>query len=222
MRLTVILSLVLMLAAIVPAQRALEITGAPGGFRVEVTVAGCDRGSCAGEAVFTLHRKGAKAPPQVIKLPETEFELPYGSPADTKTLAYDSQYILSFKDVNFDGVADLSITNGRNGSYGARTFNIYLANAASTRFTYNKRFSELTEKMGMFDIDRRKRTLEVTDKSGCCFHSRELYDVVGNRPRLIFEEVEDAFHDPERVKTTTRRLVRGKWKTAIKYKKQSG
>lgn len=204
------------------AQRSFEIADAPGGFRIAVTVAGCERDTCSGAAEFSLFKRGIGKPLQVIRIPETEFELPYGSPADSRVLAYSGQYIVGFQDVNFDGAKDLSITNGRNGSYGSRSFNIYLANPAQNKFVYDKRFSELTEHMGMFTVNSRSRTIEVSDKSGCCFHRNMRYDVVNRRPRMIYERVEDAFNDPERVKTTTRRLVRGKWKTSVKVERQKG
>ena len=73
----------------------------------------------------------------------------------------------------------------------------------------------------MFTVDKKKKTLETFDKSGCCWHITERYDVVGGRPRKIFDMVEDAtIEDDTKIKITTKTLVKGKWRTKVKYEKR--
>ena len=75
--------------------------------------------------------------------------------------------------------------------------------------------------LGMFQVLKDKKLLETFDKSGCCWHITERYDVVGNRPRKIYEMVEDAtIADETKVKIMTKTLVKGRWKTSVKYVKR--
>ncbi len=118
---------------------------------------------------------------------------------------------------------DVAICNGTNGSYGGPSYDIYLSSRAAKKFVYNKTFTDLASHLGMFVVDEKKKTLLTFDKSGCCWHITERYSVVNNRPVKIFEEVEDAtIPDDSKVKITTKTLVKGKWKTSVKYVKREG
>ena len=82
-------------------------------------------------------------------------------------------------------------------------------------------FSELGQKLGMFEVDKQKKVLRTFDKSGCCWHVTEEYSVVNNRPVKVFVEEEDAtIPDETKVKITTKMLVNGKWQTKVKYVKR--
>jgi hypothetical protein len=75
--------------------------------------------------------------------------------------------------------------------------------------------------LGMFTVDPARKVLLTFDKSGCCFHVTEEFDVVNNAPRKILEVVEDATIDDEtKVKVTTRKLVNRKWQTKVTYEKR--
>jgi hypothetical protein len=116
---------------------------------------------------------------------------------------------------------DIAIANGQNGSYGMPSYNIYLSSRAAGKFVFNAALSKLGGHLGMFTVDRRNKTLETFDKSGCCWHITERYKVVNDRPLKVFEEVDDATANPnsKRVKITTKTLVSGRWKTSVRYEK---
>jgi len=47
------------------------------------------------------------------------------------------------------------------------------------------------------------------------------YSVVGNRPRLVFERIEDATIEGEtRIKIITKKLVDGRWKRSVRWVKR--
>jgi hypothetical protein len=70
----------------------------------------------------------------------------------------------------------------------------------------------------MFQIDGKRKKLRASSKSGCCLHRTDEFIVAGNRPKKVFEELEDAtMTDAKRVKITTKSLVNGRWRTTVKY-----
>lgn len=158
----------------------------------------------------------------MIDLPDTQIQLESGGkPLVNDTLLYDEQSVIDIGDYNFDGMEDIAICSGSNGSYGMPSYNIYLSSRAAGKFVYDPALSRLGRHLGMFTVDKKNKTLETFDKSGCCWHITERYKVVQGRPVKVFEEVEDATVNPNsgRVKVTTKTLVAGKWKTSVRYEK---
>lgn len=221
-----IIILLLIMCGTVVAQQKFEIRNASKLYDVTFTVASCDdHGLCEGKAEFALHKKGSARAYQVIRLPETSFYLEDdGKPLVNETLLYDKQSVLSFGDYNFDGVEDISLRDGNNGSYGGPSYQIYLYHAGSKKFVRNAGLTTLAQdNLGMFEVNKKKKTLSVFNKSGCCWHIFQEFKVVGNRPVKVFEEVEDAtIADDSKVKITTKRMVNGRWKTRVKYVKREG
>ena len=201
------------------AQQKFTITNASEYFDIKVSVAKCADGSCSGKASFAFSKKDSTTPYQVITLPDTYVELDDdGKPNVNQTLLYDKQSVVNIGDYNFDGMEDVALCNGLNGSYGGPSYSIYLSSKAAKKFVYDKRFSDLGVHLGMFTVDTEKKVLRTFDKSGCCWHITEEFAVVNNAPRKVFEEVEDAtIADETKVKVTTKRLVNGKWQTKVKY-----
>ena len=202
-------------------QRSFEIKNASKYFDIKIKVAKCDEDYCSGKASFSFYKKGGQTPYQVISLPDTLIQLESnGKPLVNDTLLYDEQSVVDVGDYNFDGMEDVAICTGGNGSYGMPAYNVYLSSRAAGKFVYNAALSKLGSHLGMFTVDKKNRTLEIFDKDGCCWHVTERYKVVNDRPVKVFEEVEDA-RDPnqKRVKVTTKQLVAGKWKTSVRYEK---
>ena len=205
------------------AQRTFDIKGASKYFDVKVNVAKCDDQFCEGKATFSFFKKGGTTPYQVITLPDTVIDVSDGGPAVNTTMLYDKQSVINVGDFNFDGMEDVAICNGNNGPYGMPSYNVYLSSRAAKKFVYNRDFSETLVGLGMFDVDAEKKTLSTFNKSGCCYHSAERYKVVNNRPVKVWEEIEDAtIKDETKVKITTKTLVKGRWKTTVKYVKREG
>jgi hypothetical protein len=72
----------------------------------------------------------------------------------------------------------------------------------------------------MFEVDKTKKMLMKSSKSGCCWHRTEGFSVLSNRPRKVYELTEDATGaDGKWVRITTKRLVGGKWRTASRREK---
>ena len=73
-------------------------------------------------------------------------------------------------------------------------------------------------RLGMFDLDAKRKRLRALSKSGCCWHMTEEFIVINNRPKKVLEIVEDAtIGDEKKVKIITKRLVNGHWRKTIKY-----
>lgn len=209
-------------ATSVTAQRTFELKNASKYFDIKVQVAKCDNEYCSGRATFSFYKKGGETPYQVINLPDTEIQLENnGKPLVNNTLLYDEQSVVNVDDYNFDGMEDVAICTGSSGSYGMPAYNIYLSSRAAGKFVYNAPLSKLGSHLGMFTVDKKGKTLETFDKSGCCWHITERYKVVNDKPVKIFEQVEDATANPngKKVKITTKTLVSGKWKTSVRYEK---
>ena len=204
------------------AQHKFDIKNASAYFDIKVTVATCEEGSCSGKASFAFFKKGGTTPYQVINHADTYVQLGDNArPNINVTLGYDEQSVVNIGDYNFDGMEDVALCDGLNGSYSMPSYAVYLSSRAAKKFVYSKAFSALGVHLGMFKVDAEKKLLRTFDKSGCCFHQVEEFAVVNNAPRKVFEELEDAtIPDETKVKITTKRLVNGKWQTKVTYQKR--
>jgi hypothetical protein len=214
--------LILIFAASSFAQKTFELNDTSKYFDIKVKVAKCDDEYCSGKATFSFYKKGGKSAYQVISLPDTLIQLEEGGkPLTNVTVLYDKQSVVDIDDYNFDGMEDVAICDGANGSYGGPSYRIYLSSKAAKQFIYNPAFTALGKHLGMFTVNKDKKLLETFDKSGCCWHITERYDVVGGKPRKVFEMVEDAtISDETKIKITTKTLVKGRWKASVKYIKR--
>ena len=214
-----IILVMLLLCPAAFAQRKFNLTDASTYFDIKVSVAKCEDTSCNGKATFAFSKKGGATPYQVITLPDTYVELgDDGKPNVNVTLLYDKQSVVKIGDYNFDGMEDIALCNGLNGSYGGPSYAVYLSSHTAKKFVFDRKFSALGVHLGMFEVDNKRKVLRTFDKSGCCFHVTEEFDVVSNAPRKIFAEEEDAtIEDETKVKVTTKRLVNGKWQSKVKF-----
>lgn len=206
-------------------QQKFELKDASKTYDVKLEVAKCSDGSCEGRATVTLFKKGFTAPFQIFRLPNTSFMLEDdGTAPANDTLLYDKQSAINFGDFNFDGTEDLALCDGNNGSYGMPSYQVYLYTPRTKKFVRNPGLTKLgQENLGMFEVDPKRKLISTFGKDGCCWHIFEQYKVVNNRPVKIFEEVEDAtIPDEKRIKITTKRLVKGRWKTTVKYENREG
>jgi hypothetical protein len=203
-------------------QKTFELKNASKYFDIKLAVAKCDDEFCRGRATFSFYKKGASTPYQLINLPDTLVQLESGGkPLVNVNLLYDAQSVVNVGDFNFDGMEDVALCDGENGSYGAPSYRVYLSSRAAGKFVFNKPLTDLGRHLSMFTVDAKNKTLETFDKSGCCWHITERYKVVNNRPVKVFEEVEDATVDPggKRAKVTTKKLVSGKWQKSVRFEK---
>jgi hypothetical protein len=212
---------VLSFAASTFAQQTFELKNASRFFDIKFEVATCDSDSCTGGASFSFYKKGSATPYQVIKLSDTYVQLEDGAPMANVTMLYDKQSVVNVDDFNFDGMEDVAICDGTNGSYSGPSYGIYLASRSARKFVFSQSFTDLAYHLGMFTVNKKGKTLETFDKSGCCLHETARYSVIGNRPVKIFSELEDAtIQDETKVRITTKVRINGKWKTTVKYVKR--
>jgi hypothetical protein len=200
-------------------QTTFDLKDASKYFDVRVEVEKCEDGFCEGKAKFSFYKKGGKTPYQVIELPDTQIQLEAdGKPLANVTMLYDKQSVVNIGDFNFDGMEDVALCDGANGSYGGPSYQIYLSSRAAGKFVHSAAFSELGQKLGMFEVDAKRKRLRTFDKSGCCWHITEEFSVIANKPVKVFSREEDAMNG-ERMKITTKTRVNGKWKSIVTYRK---
>ncbi|MBX7174117.1 MAG: hypothetical protein K1X72_24305 [Pyrinomonadaceae bacterium] len=204
------------------AQKTFELKDASKYFDIKIKVAKCEDGFCSGKATFSFLKKGGTTPYQVINLPDTQIQLDENGNAQANiSMLYDNQSAVNIDDFNFDGMEDVAVCDGANGSYGGPSYQVYLSSKSAGKFVFSQAFTDLGSHLGMFEVDKEKKVLRIFDKSGCCWHVTEEYSVVNNRPVKVFVEEEDAtIPDETKVKITTKTLVKGKWQTKVKYVKR--
>lgn len=116
-------------------------------------------------------------------------------------------HTFTLSDVNGDGPDDLVIWSGREGAYGGPSFDVYIFDAAASRFQFNQPFSDLTVGyLGLFSVDGKE--IKTASKSGCCIHVRETYTAEDGEPRIIERITEDATTEGS-TRTIIERLVNG-------------
>lgn len=190
---------------------------------VELEIGNCDdginQGRC-GPLTVRFFRKGSQRSFQTVSLPKTDM---WDNPPKANiTRLYDDQSIINFDDFNFDGVDDVAICDGTNGGYSMPSYRIYLYSKTRNRFEFSRWFTSMNEGgLGMFETDAKKKMHLVFTKSGCCMHWTGGFDVVKNKPRKMYELSEIVLPDGETVEITTKRLVKGKWRTWVKRAKVS-
>lgn len=204
------------------AQKTFVLKDASKYFDIKISVAKCEDGFCSGKTSFSFYKKGGTTPYQVINLPDTQIQLDENGKAQANiSMLYDNQSAVNIGDFNFDGMEDVAVCDGANGSYGGPSYQVYLSSKAAGKFVFNKEFTDLGKHLGMFEVDAKKKVLRIFDKDGCCWHVTEEYSVVGGKPVKVFVEEEDAtIKDETKVKVTTKTLVNGKWQTKVKYVKR--
>ncbi|MFT3742786.1 MAG: hypothetical protein QM785_00700 [Pyrinomonadaceae bacterium] len=203
-------------------QAVFDLKNASKYFDIKVSVEKCDDGYCGGKASFSFFKKNGSKPYQVIELDDTQIQLSQtGQPLTNISLLYDDQSVVNVGDFNFDGMEDVAICNGANGSYGGPAYSVYLSSRTVGKFVYSKEFSALGEHLGMFEVDKKRKRLSTLDKSGCCFHVAEEFIVVNNKPFKVRVVEEDATAADDRsTKITTKTWTNGRWKTVVTHGKR--
>ena len=201
------------------AQQKFQLKNASKIYDVNVTVDSCGNGSCDGKLKVELFKKPARKSFQTFDFDSTAFSIDEAEMVNAKML-YDSQSIVFLEDYNFDGMEDLAIRDGNNGGYGGPSYQVYLYSPKIKKFVHNDRFTDLNQSpyLGATEVDKKKKVLRTFSKSGCCWHQTEEFAVVNNRPKKVYEWTQDAtIADENKVKITTKRLIKGKWRTTVKY-----
>lgn len=187
-------------------------------FDVKIRIAKCEDNICEGKSAVSLIKKGQNAAFQTFQLPNLFLELGENQKptANLIELYGENNSGIVFDDFNFDGAEDLALRNGNEGAYGGPSYDIYLSSKTNGKFIKNSPLSKLAnENLGLFTVNKKEKTLETFNKSGCCFHETTRYKIVNNRPVKVYVLTEDAMNG-EKVTITTKRLIGGKWKISTK------
>lgn len=197
------------------AQENFLLKNASKNFDVKIKIAKCEGDVCEGKATVYLLKKGNRDVFQTIEMPNMYLEL--GSDkkptANLIELYGENNSGVVFEDFNFDGVEDLALRNGNDSSYGGPSYDVLLATKPANKFVKNRALTKLAlENLGLFSVNKKAKTIETFNKSGCCYHETTRYKIVGNRPVKIYVFIEDAMTGGEKMKLITERLVRGRWK----------
>lgn len=134
------------------AQETFNLKSSSTKYDLEVRIDRCDEdrrkddaSTCSGPGRVSIYDKGATAPFQILMFKNLEVnkeQLAYNSDVDKSARKlYDDEYSFIFGDFNFDGTEDLAICNGREGGYGAPSYNVYLYNVTSQKFVENIKLS---------------------------------------------------------------------------------
>lgn len=187
-------------------------------YTISGEVAECDDSFCRGKVRYELFKTGQKQPFQVFELEDTLLQLNQKQqPLVNQTLGYDEQSGLHIADFNFDGHVDLALCDGTEAGYGMPSYQVYLYTPKSQKFVYSPAFSLLArgEYLGMFEVDRKKKHLIASGKSGCCYHFSRTYQIKNNLPFLVREVIEDGTQGTALL-ITTAEWVKGKWVKKVK------
>jgi hypothetical protein len=202
------------------AQQMFLLKDASKKFDVKIRIAKCEDDICEGEAAVHILEKDGSSPVQTIAMPNLYLELNEDRKpsANLIELYGENNSGVIFDDFNFDGAEDLALRNGNDGAYGGPSYDVFLAAKPNNKFIRNAALTKLaSENLGMFELDKKRKTVETSNKSGCCWHQTTRYKVVGNRPVKVYVFTEDAANGGEQVELTTETLVRGKWKKTVKH-----
>ena len=130
-------------------------------------------------------------------------------PDSNNKIKYDEQDVIVYEDFNFDGIKDFAFLDGEYNKYCTPSYTVYLI--LNRKIVHSKGFTNLARyNLGMFDVDRKRKTLSVYNKSGCCYNEYKEYKVINNSPVVVFIEIEKTKNNYH-FKTTKRLLNNGKW-----------
>ncbi|MCD9188210.1 MAG: hypothetical protein LUM44_17465 [Pyrinomonadaceae bacterium] len=221
MKIQIYFILLLFLAtASVFGQQNFLIKTASKNFDVQIKITKCENETCEGKAAVSISKKNSSKPFQTIRMPNLFLELGTDQKptANLIELYGENNSGVVFDDFNFDGLDDLALRNGNDGAYGGPSYDILLFSKASNSFVKSPALTTLaSENLGLFTVNKKTKTLETFNKSGCCWHQTVRYQIVNNRPKKVYVFTEDALSGADdKIVLTTEILVNGRWKKTRK------
>lgn len=203
------------------AQRSFTINNSSKIYTAKIQVEKCEDETCSGIGIVKLYAKNNSKHVQQFTSKDLYFNLDNDKNPSNKMELYDEQSPLIFGDFNFDGNEDIAIRNGNNSGYSGPSYDIYVYNKTKKQFVVSKELTNLAStKLGMFEIDKTRKRIKISEKSGCCWHKSTEFSVIPNSGLLkVYELEEDAAKGDDFVYVTERKLVNGRWTKAIKKHK---
>lgn len=201
------------------AQKTFLLKNASKNFDVKISVEKCEEDICEGRGTVELAKKNQIRPFQTIQMPGIYLELDgTARPTANLTELYGMNNSgVIFDDFNFDGSEDLALRNGNDGSYGGPSYDVWLFRKTTGKFVKSRELTKLaSDNLGMFEVNKKLRTIETFNKSGCCWHQTTRYKIINNRPVKVYVFTEDAMGDGVKMKLITERRVGGRWRTTTR------
>ena len=222
-KMILIMSILFLFSTAIFAQKTFLLKNASKVFDVKIQISSCETDTCEGSAAVFLTKKGQSKNFQKIEMANVFLELGTDQKptANLIELYGDNNSGIIFDDYNFDGIEDLAIRNGNNGSYGGPSYSVFLFSNIKNRFIENAPLTTLaSENLGMFTVDKKAKTIETFNKSGCCWHQTTRYKIAGNKPKKVYVFTEELLSDEKTTSTTETLLPNGKWKKRTKIEKR--
>lgn len=204
------------------AQKIFLLKNASKNFDVKISIAACEEDICEGETTFYLFKKNKTKPFQTIEMANSYLELgdDQKPTANLIELYGMNNSGIIFEDYNFDGLQDIAVRNGNDGAYNGPSYDVLLFSKTKKRFVVDKYLTELaSNNLGMFTVDKKKKTIETFTKSGCCWHQTTRYQIVSDRPKKVYVFTEDATAGEFVTLKTETLKPNGKWKRTTKKAK---
>ena len=201
-------------------QKMFTISNASKNYKAKIQVQKCEDETCSGKGTVKLYAKNSSKLIQEFKSGDLYFNLDGNKNPSDKMELYDQESPLVFGDFNFDQSEDVAIRNGNNSGYGGASYDVYVYNITKKQFVKSKELTKLAStNLGMFEVDKTRKRIITSEKSGCCWHKSTEFTVVPNSGLLKVHEVEeDASKGDDFVYVTERKHVNGKWtKVTKKY-----
>lgn len=200
--------LILLVLGSVSYGQAIRISKASPTYDVEVRPGNCGDDNKCGPITLILSRKGSRSVFQ---------ELTAG-----RILKTDLAAAVGFVDLDFDGIRDLAVFDGFEapGGYATLAQRIYLYSKTTKRFEFNEGLSDIShrENLASFELDKLRKLIYTHARPrGGVFQMRG-YKLIKGEPVLMHETIDDATFAGG-TKTTTRRLINGRWRTWTKVYK---
>ena len=199
-------------------QTRFEIKNGSKIYNATIESADCNGGNCSGKGSVTITAKHDNNFEQKIVSEDLYFDVNNAQPTVNVIEIYGEQSPLIFEDFNFDGNEDLAVRNGNNSGYGGPSYDIYVYNITRKKFVLSDELTDLvSENLGMFKTDPKRKRLKTFSKSGCCWHITTEYEIIPKKGlQMVYELTEDATSiDGEFVTVTTKNLVNKKWKVKV-------
>ena len=116
-------------------------------------------------------------------------------------------YTFVLGDINFDQRVDLLVWTGNAGTYGHKSFDVYLQRSGKAGFVRSSALSQLG--IGRSPPVARGAHLWTGAKSGCCVHVEETYRLVQDMPLLVKRRTTDTSDITKSPQITTEDFGKG-------------
>lgn len=184
-------------------------------YDVKIEVKKNEYGYLRGKATFTIFKKNSQKPFQTFNFRQTLILLDDNGQPEIEKIKNSKYSSIYLEDFNFDGYEDLALCDGSNGGYSSTSYKVYIFNVEKKHFVFNKKFTYLAQGpfYGIFKIDYKKRSYEVSMSSGYGFYETQRYKLIGKKLVKYYvcsRSADLKEHEIWHIDTSI--LINGKWK----------